>query len=124
MPNSPENEVTAHIQKSLQTIGGRVKFVRELRKLDQKDLAAAAGVTVSAISQIERNETKSPSALVMHAICGALAANPDWILQGRGPMLLGDPTPQDEGEILAIIRDMTPEARAALLAGLRASRKQ
>lgn len=51
--------------------GARLKATREARKLSQRQLAAAAGVTGGMISLIEQNRT-SPSVATLKKILGAL----------------------------------------------------
>ena len=48
-------------------IGGRLRAVREARKLSQRDLAARAGLTSGAISLIEQNKS-SPSVASLKAL--------------------------------------------------------
>ncbi|WP_413717983.1 cupin domain-containing protein [Silicimonas sp. MF1-12-2] len=52
-------------------IGGRLRSVRESRKLSQRDLAARAGLTSGAISLIEQNKS-SPSVSSLKALLDAI----------------------------------------------------
>jgi transcriptional regulator with XRE-family HTH domain len=52
-------------------IGGRLKSVREARKLSQRDLASRAGLTNGAISLIEHNKS-SPSVASLKALLDAI----------------------------------------------------
>ena len=52
-------------------IGGRLRAVRESRKLSQRDLAARAGLTSGAISLIEQNKS-SPSVSSLKALLDSI----------------------------------------------------
>ena len=52
-------------------IGGKLRAVRESRKLSQRDLATRAGLTGGAISQIEQNKS-SPSVASLKALLDAI----------------------------------------------------
>ena len=52
-------------------IGGRLRSVREARKLSQRDLAARAGLTNGAISLIEQNKS-SPSVASLKSLLDAI----------------------------------------------------
>ncbi|MCG6883924.1 MAG: cupin domain-containing protein [Silicimonas sp.] len=52
-------------------IGGRLRAVREARKLSQRDLATRAGLTSGAISMIEQNKS-SPSVSSLKALLDAI----------------------------------------------------
>jgi transcriptional regulator with XRE-family HTH domain len=64
------------------TVGGRVKQVREQRKLSQAALAKAAGVSQGAIGNFERDIRKKPRDLL--AVARALDVNPAWLETGKG----------------------------------------
>jgi|GEM_PF-593863 len=66
------------------TVGERIRRAREAAGLKQSELAKKAGVTPSAISQIESGLSKQPSADNLLKIAKALNANPQWIISGRG----------------------------------------
>ena len=55
-------------------IGGRLKEVREAQGLSQRDLAGKAGLTSSAISQIEQNKS-SPSVASLKRLLDAIQMN-------------------------------------------------
>lgn len=66
-----------------ESLGDRVRRLREAAGLQQKDLAAAARVTESAISQIEGNSTKEPGAYKVLAIARALGTTVEELLDPR-----------------------------------------
>jgi DNA-binding XRE family transcriptional regulator len=54
------------------TFGKRVALLREFRGLDQTDLARRAGISQSAVSKLENDETSRPSYKVVHRVFEAL----------------------------------------------------
>ena len=67
--------------------------ISELRKhlgLSQAAFAKKLGVSGAAIGQLERGESKSPSADLLGALTSMLSVNLDWLLNNEGPMLKSD----------------------------------
>jgi transcriptional regulator with XRE-family HTH domain len=98
------------------TIGERVKELRERKGMTPAQLAAKAGVTDGAITQIEAGETKDPRFSTGLRIARALDASPFWLAFG---MRRGDIEPTAENELLleairrieAIEKQIKPTAR-------------
>lgn len=65
-----------------ETIGARVRKVREELEISRADLARSAGIAVSTLSDLELGESKSSTAL--HRIAARLAVDPNWLETGRG----------------------------------------
>jgi transcriptional regulator with XRE-family HTH domain len=67
-----------------ETIGDRIKRIREHKGLSQEDLARSCQMTVSYISSLERNLEKynNPTLGSIHAIAEALEVHPTVILYG------------------------------------------
>lgn len=83
-------------------VGVRLRHARRLRGgITQAQLARAAGMPQSAVSQIETGRSKSPSGTNLIALCRALKINPEWLSIGRGPMDEDSPTLPNEAEALA-----------------------
>jgi len=61
--------------------GEKIREIRKNKGLEQSDLAAVAGVSVSYISQIERGVRKNPSIDVLYAIANKLEVNVDDLLK-------------------------------------------
>ena len=61
--------------------GKKIREIRKNKGLEQSDLAAVAGVSVSYISQIERGVRKNPSIDVLYAIANKLEVNVDDLLK-------------------------------------------
>lgn len=71
------------------SIGKRLKEARSEAGLSQKVLATKAGVSQSAISQLETGE--SGSATNIGSLAAALGVNALWLETGKGPKRAGDP---------------------------------
>lgn len=67
----------------LTTVGDRIKHARESKGLDQAPLAKAAGITVSALSQIETGVTKSPRPETLFKIADALGTEARFLVFGH-----------------------------------------
>ncbi len=99
------------------SIGQRIKYMREQRKYTQVELAKKAGVGQAAISNLETDSSRKPSAPTLLRLAAALDCNPNWFLDGIGDPSTWQPVTKDaEAEVLARYRKMSPEARVAFLA--------
>ncbi|MCM3703231.1 helix-turn-helix domain-containing protein [Paenibacillus macerans] len=74
----------------MQTLGERIKILREQNNLTQKDLAAKAEMSVAQLSRYETNDRK-PDPESLRKIVDALDTNADYLL-GRTQ----DPSPSGE----------------------------
>lgn len=66
----------------VKTIGERIKWAREQRKMTQVTLAGRAGVSQGTIGNAESGTRGKPRELLK--IARALMASPDWLESGRG----------------------------------------
>ncbi len=57
--------------KQTSSLGARLRILRKERRLTQRELATQAGISVNAVSLIERNEI-SPSVSTLQSLAGAL----------------------------------------------------
>lgn len=73
------------------SVGKRIKSKREDAGWNQTELAKRAGITPSALSQIESGD-RFPSTVVVHKLAKALSTSVDY--------LLGDKTEEDLSDIL------------------------
>lgn len=83
----PSESVLA-LPSTLSSLGGEVRQLRKARQLTLRDLSAAAGISLSHVSAIERGVSK-PSVAVLQALAQALDVTPDWFFArrpGAGPM--------------------------------------
>lgn len=106
----------------MQTLGDRIKYLREQNNLTQKDLAAKADLSVGQLSRYETNDRK-PDPEVLRKIVDALDTNADYLL-GRTP----DPSPSAEkGMSLSFFggpEAYTADEIAMMEAALKAYREQ
>ena len=98
-------------------IGERLKIARNNRGLSQSALARKAGITPSAISQIEAGLTKKPSSENLLPLASALNIDPNWLITGKGspsPVPLTTSPNIAANEPAAIYGGLTPDERALL----------
>ncbi len=97
-------------------LGVRLRHARKLRGLTQQELAKAAKVPQSAISEVETGESQSPVGTNLVALAHALQVSPRWLAHGEGQMdENGTALP---AEALAMAREwlkLGPEARQDVL---------
>ena len=62
-------------------VGDKVKRLRDKRALTQGELAGKAGLTVAALSRIERNNAE-PRPTTRRKLAEALGVNPSELLEG------------------------------------------
>jgi transcriptional regulator with XRE-family HTH domain len=96
-------------------VGVRLRHARNLRGINQEQLAKAAGMPQSAISQIETGRSKSPSGGNLIAISRVLKISPEWLSHGRGPM--------DDNSLPALPQEALALAREWLKLGKEARQK-
>lgn len=103
------------------TIGDRIRYLRELQGYKQAELAMKAGITQAAISNLETDSSRKPSAPTLLRLAEALECDPQWLLDGIGePKQERALNSSSENELLEAFRAMTPAARRALLAAAKA----
>lgn len=68
-------------------INERVKTLRKDKKLNQKQFAAALGLTQSGVSYMEQNGSTVSDASIK-AICSVYNVNEEWLRDGTGPMYI------------------------------------
>ena len=98
------------------TIGQRVRGEREARKWTRDKLAGLAGISATALSDLELGYTKQ--GLSLHKLAEALEVRTEWLETGRGPKatdLLSQPARYDDEtmtqavELLYLMADARPE---------------
>lgn len=70
--------------KPVETLGERVRRLRQEKRWTQDNLATEAGVSKSFISEIE-NDASSPRGPVLVRLANALDASLDYLMTGRNP---------------------------------------
>lgn len=89
------------------TMGARLKDERKAQQLTQEQLADEAGVSKQAVSAIENGTTKDPSAATLEPICRRLNLSMRYVLTGRPPKYVSDPSSQHLGWDFQKIRQAT-----------------
>ena len=103
------------------SIGDRLRYLIEVRKYTQVELAKKIGVTQAAISNLVTDSSRKPSAPTLLKLAAALQANPDWIMTGQGePFEMNIIGKRSERDLLEAFRNMDSQAQAALIAAARA----
>lgn len=103
------------------TIGERIRYMREVRGMAQIELAEKCDLTQAAVSNLETDTTRKPSAPSLLRLASALDANPDWILSGLGHPDAVVVTGAAETELVRCYRKADADAKAKIIALARAS---
>lgn len=74
------HERMATTAKELPMIASNVQRLRKAAGMTQQQLAAAAGLSITAVSQIEQGQTPNPRADTIRALARALSCTTDDIL--------------------------------------------
>ena len=99
------------MQDGTDSVGTRIRALRRARGLTQDDLAAACGVSRSAVAQWETDRAGQLRGNITR-IAEALDASIEHLLQGARP---AEPATGDELAMLRLYRSCDPEDRAFLL---------
>lgn len=79
----------------METIGARIRRLREAKRLSRADLAKAVGLAYSSLSDLESGKAKTTT--VLHKIASQLGARVEYLETGKGPQ--DAPPPQVDGEV-------------------------
>lgn len=82
---------------AMETIGERVRAEREDQGISRAELAKAAELSYTALSDLERGDTKSTPKL--HRIAARLGVNVQWLETGKGPKAADIGTDQHSGTL-------------------------
>ncbi len=89
--------------------------------MNQVTLARAVGLTQAAISNLETDSSRKPSAPTLLKLAVALDCNPQWILDGKGDPFSWKPvTAESQVELMDLFATMDDDAKQALMAAARA----
>jgi transcriptional regulator with XRE-family HTH domain len=89
----------------MDSIGARIKYLREAKSWTQERLAQEAGVSKSFISEVE-NDRRNPSAEKLLSIASVLGASLDFIMTGKTEGMPEETTPH----IVEIPRELAAAA--------------
>lgn len=70
-------------------IHDKLRYIRFLKKINQKEFAAKLNVTQSTISKYEKNE-RTPDYNFIKGLVSELNVNPNWIFLDEEPVFLKD----------------------------------
>ena len=73
----------------METIGDRLKFIRNDFELNQIEFSKRIGVTNAHISRMEKGIT-IPSEALIKLICKEFDVNEEWLKTGSGPIYIGE----------------------------------
>jgi len=96
-------------------LGNRVKRLRQIRQLNQKQLSARAGISQATLSRIETGSVKQPRTSALVQLAEALEVSVDYLLTGRAFEVVPLPDQETEEYLLIYYQAMSPEDRQVLL---------
>lgn len=102
-------------------ISGRIQIFREYKNLKQSVFAKLVSVSPSTLSEVEHKKNNAPSiALIMGIKNTFKNLNTEWLLTGKGEMILDDPEDEEPEsvsikEIVEIIELMNNKQRHEVL---------
>jgi transcriptional regulator with XRE-family HTH domain len=94
---------------------GRLRAARKARGLSQVAVAELTGLSQAAVSEAENAHPPTMLAVTMASLCGALGVTLEFVMHGNA----AEKTAQ-EAEVLALLRQASPDMRDAALRTLRA----
>lgn len=116
-PKRPPNTQTF----AAMSIGDRLRYLREVKEMHQGQLAKRIGLTQAAISNLETDTSRKPSAPTLLKIARELDCNPQWILDGEGDPFNSKPVTSDSKvRLMWLFDQMDDNAKQALLAAAQA----
>ena len=98
------------------TPGERIKQRRKELSLRQGEFAKLAGIAQSTLSDLERGDSKLPSAAVLVRMAEVLQVSQAWIVTGKDGEITFPNT--QEQELLSAFREMDDAKKAAFMAFL------
>lgn len=75
-------EDSQYASQLMETMGDRIRILREARKLTQPQLAEMCGVTKGAVSQWESGSTANVKLITFMRLCEALVTDPQYLIWG------------------------------------------
>jgi len=68
----------------MESVGERLKRLRQCRVLSQRELARSSGVPLPTLKDIERGATRTPHARTIRALAAALGVEGSYLIRGQG----------------------------------------
>jgi transcriptional regulator with XRE-family HTH domain len=97
--------------------GRRLREARKAAGYTQVALAKEVGVAQSAISDLERGESRTMDDSTLLGLTRVLRVRPEWLKYGEAPMRIGE---DDASVLLAMFSRLSEANKAALLAAAEA----
>ena len=69
---------------ALDTLAGRLRHARALRRFGTRELGELAGLSGAAVSALEGNPAADPKVSTLRALAAALSCDPAWLAFGVG----------------------------------------
>lgn len=98
------------------TPGQRIKQERKAQGLTQKSLAAAAGMSLGAVADLETGSTIRPRGDHLWNLARVLQIAPSWLLTGKGEKKMVYAATQHEESMLVLMKRMPLAAQEQLVA--------
>ena len=106
------------------SVGERLRWLLETRKMKQTELAALIKRTQASISNIVTDSTRRPNAETLLRVAAALQCSADWIVRGEGhPFEINTVGAADEKRLLEEWRKLDDQAKSAILAAVHAMQR-
>lgn len=103
------------------SIGDRIRWLREVRKMTQVELAERVGIKQSSLSNLETTNSRKPAASTLLKLAAILEANTEWIMSGKGdPFNVPEITNADSSDLVRRFERMSPDQKMALMAAAKA----
>lgn len=104
------------------SMGKRIKALRIEKKMSQMQLAKKAGISQPVISDYENDLVKDYRAHILMKLAAALETTPEYLVTGKGEKNIFTVSATNR-ELVSIIEQLTPDAKAALLLAAKAMLK-
>lgn len=106
------------------TIGGRIKWLLDIREITQVQAAARCGITQAAISNLVTDASRKPSAPTLLKLANELNASANWIITGEGsPFEVVTVSRDSEKQLLAVFRELDAAGQQAVMATAKALKR-
>jgi transcriptional regulator with XRE-family HTH domain len=98
------------------TVGDRIQWLLVLRRVTQCEVAKAAGISQSTISNIIRMPSRQPNSRTLLALSTTLDCTPSFILNGSPqPIINGVRTDEAVSELFALFSQLKSVGKGQLL---------
>lgn len=109
--------------RGMETIGDRLRKLREARQLTQDQVAEKIGVRQGSYTQLETGKTKTPRSSNLAKYARLYGVDPEWLMTGKGSQHPISTLSDDESDLVVVYRSLSPEGRGYVLGRARAIHK-